>query len=528
MAGFFTFWSASSFLLLKRLVTAAPAEGAAAEQWALLLQEQGIRPERLPLLLADHLGPGLVRQFRGPAVVVPRELWDEASAEIRGGILRHELAHYRHGDMLRNGIARLLTLIHWFNPFSWFALRKWSEASEWLCDLAAFGDAPDGVRRFAESMLAVHEAAPSFVLNRPGFGGGKMTRRARMLQKQLNQPKESPMKKIVVSIILATVALLGVLQISLVPVAAEDEKSERTVELIVEAKNIPNEKAEPKSGGMTAWSAYYIESPDLLTVKALNIVPKSPYMLRVYDVVALEVQGLSEDYAIRGNYTVMPGGKIELGPYGSISVAGTPVESLRQRVVDMLKRILHNRRAEVLSEDAVSVVPDFFVSVQLIRLSDMEQIAGDHRVGPDGYITLGSYGRVYVNGLTVAECREAIEQHLSKSLDAPQVTVEVASMDSKEYYVIVRAPAEDMQVSSFPCTGNDTVLKAISNLKGTIPKNTFDIQHIRPGGANEEPVTTDLKWDEVLLHKSGVGHNKQLLPGDRLILNTRTLGQGVW
>lgn len=103
------------FLLFYRLRTANPVQGEALLQWNELLDEYRLQSRNLPLLLTNQLGPGLVwRSFRGSAILVPRDLWEEATPDVREGILRHELAHYRNGDMVRSGIARLSTpSLHW-------------------------------------------------------------------------------------------------------------------------------------------------------------------------------------------------------------------------------------------------------------------------------------------------------------------------------------------------------------------------------------------------------------------------------
>ena len=49
------------------------------------------------------------------------------------------------------------------------------------------------------------------------------------------------------------------------------------------------------------------------------------------------------------------------------------------------------------------------VSVSLLQASGVQQIAGEHLIGPDGHLNLGIYGSVYVSGLTVDEARLAIE-----------------------------------------------------------------------------------------------------------------------
>src|SRR5262249_54471037 len=57
-------------------------------------------------------------------------LWRQLDSGERLAILRHELAHYRRGDLWKSLVARLLALPHWFNPLAWRAGRRFDEAAE--------------------------------------------------------------------------------------------------------------------------------------------------------------------------------------------------------------------------------------------------------------------------------------------------------------------------------------------------------------------------------------------------------------
>ena len=48
----------------------------------------------------------------------------------------------------------------------------------------------------------------------------------------------------------------------------------------------------------------------------------------------------------------------------------------------------------------------------LAQFRGMQQIRGEHLVRPDGTISLGTYGCVYVAGMTLAQVKMPVEQHL--------------------------------------------------------------------------------------------------------------------
>ena len=255
---------------------------------------------------------------------------------------------------------------------------------------------------------------------------------------------------------------------------------------------------------------YFLEPPDIINVEAIHLAPKAPYRLRVFDIIMIDVLGTPPDEPISGFFAVEPGGLIQLGSgYGSIMVAGMSIEEAEVAITRYLDGSDGNIQVSLISP---------IVSVRLQRMGDMQQIAGNHTIGPDGSITLGSYGRVYVSGLTVNECRDAIELHLSKHLDHPQVAVDIFSYNSKAYYVIFQSSAMGERVLKFPYTGNENVLDAISNTDGLMPNSSKRIWVARPVGNSNKPVILPVDWVDVTAYGKP-DTNYQLLPGDRVFVN---------
>lgn len=249
---------------------------------------------------------------------------------------------------------------------------------------------------------------------------------------------------------------------------------------------------------------YFLEPPDIINVEAIHLAPKPPYRLRVFDVIMVAVLGTPEGEPIDGFFTIEPGGTIQLGgSYGTVNVEGMSIEEAQAAI------------GEHLSVVGRIVAP--IVSVRLQRMGDMQQISGNHTIGPDGYITLGSYGRVYVSGLTINECREAIEFYLSKHLDHPQVAVDIFSYNSKGYYVIFQSSGLGERVYKYPYTGNEHVLDAISNTEGLMPNSSKRMWVARPVGNTHKPVILPVDWVALTAY-ADPSTNYQLLPGDRVFV----------
>ena len=153
------------------------------------------RKPPLELRITDDAGPLLCRRLGGYVLLVPKSLWTSLNEQERQAILRHEIGHFRRGDLWKSIAVRALALPHWFNPFAWFAARRFEEAAEWACDQLAAGDEVSATD-FANTLLKVCESTKSYSLMVPAARGSSVNRRIRRL---LIIPKEdSIMRKFIV------------------------------------------------------------------------------------------------------------------------------------------------------------------------------------------------------------------------------------------------------------------------------------------------------------------------------------------
>jgi len=249
--------------------------------------------------------------------------------------------------------------------------------------------------------------------------------------------------------------------------------------------------------------AYVIEPPDILLVDALRVVPKPPFRIQSFDSLQIIVEGTLLEQPINGLYAVEPGGTIDLGPaYGKVLVGGLSLEEAQDAVFRHLRRILKEPQ----------------VSLTLAQAAGQQQIAGEHLVGPDGTINLGTYGTVYVTGMTLAEAKAAIERHLSAHLDAPLVSVDVFAYNSKVYYIITEGAGFGDNVARFPVTGNETVLDAVSQINGLSKLSSKDVWIARPapsGMGCDQLLPVDI---EAIMKGGATATNYQIMPGDRVFI----------
>jgi polysaccharide biosynthesis/export protein len=200
---------------------------------------------------------------------------------------------------------------------------------------------------------------------------------------------------------------------------------------------------------------------------------------------------------------------------------------------------------KVSMPDYVVEPPDLML-VEVLEALPGRPISGERLVRPDGKISLGFYGDVYVAGLTIPEIKEKIIFHLRKFLtdevlglieidpntngpimgedgkpkivdprDCDRVFVDVTAYNSKNYYVEgdVGSPGR------LPITGNETVLDAIHFAGGLIP--TAAPQNIRlvrpapPGACCEQLLPVNLA---AIISGGDSTTNYQVMPGDRIVV----------
>jgi RNA polymerase sigma factor (sigma-70 family) len=199
-------------------------------------------------------------------------------------------------------------------------------------------------------------------------------------------------------------------------------------------------------------------------------------------------------------------------------------------------------------QDYVIEPPDL-IRVDVLEALPGRPISGERLVRPDGKITLGFYGDVYVAGLTLAEAKAKVVEHLRKYLsddvlgllerdratgdykrddtsrlvrkapgETDRVLLDVIAHNSKNYYVLgdVRHPGR------YPLTGNETVLDALNDAGGLPPSaSPQDIRLVRPappGACCEQVLPVDLA---ALTDGGDPTTNDQLMPGDRLIVQSK-------
>lgn len=186
------------------------------------------------------------------------------------------------------------------------------------------------------------------------------------------------------------------------------------------------------------------------------------------------------------------------------------------------------------------VEPPDLIRVEVLEALPARPITGERLVRPDGKISLGYYGELYVAGLTATEIKAKAVTHLRKFLSdealglrvdeedgsqrkvepgaTDRVFVEVVAYNSKVYYVQGDVPAPGRIVM----TGNETVLDALNYAGGLMPTaDPANIRLVRPAEsiANDGDRAAVLPVDyEAIVKRGDTTTNYQIFAGDRIVV----------
>jgi polysaccharide export outer membrane protein len=237
----------------------------------------------------------------------------------------------------------------------------------------------------------------------------------------------------------------------------------------------------------------------------------------------------------RGNTSLRRLARIALVPVALWVFAGCQTVKVSE---ESLAKTDMGREKEMRSQPDYVVGPPDLIQIEVLEALPGRPIGGERLVRPDGTITLGFYGNIYVAGLTLKEIKEKVIIHLRKYVtdeslgliaedqethtalyvapaDSDRVFVDVASFNSQVYYVLgdVNSPGR------LPLTGSETVLDALQFAGGLDPNASVNnIRLVRPAPpGSSEPQLLPVNI-AAIMQAGDTTTNYQLMPGDRIFV----------
>jgi bla regulator protein BlaR1 len=123
--------------------------------------------------------------FIRPRLLLPAGLTERFSLHELRYVFLHELGHVKRGDIPMNWLAMVPLILHWFNPFVWYAVNRMRVDGEVACDALALSYAQETERQpYGQTIIKLveHFSRPAVA---PGLLGilennHQMKRRIRM------------------------------------------------------------------------------------------------------------------------------------------------------------------------------------------------------------------------------------------------------------------------------------------------------------------------------------------------------------
>jgi polysaccharide export outer membrane protein len=188
--------------------------------------------------------------------------------------------------------------------------------------------------------------------------------------------------------------------------------------------------------------------------------------------------------------------------------------------------------------------PDILLIRALPSVTDpvRQPLDGQHLVRPDGSLSLGVYGDIYVAGLKLEEIKDVVARAILARIQGaqkpdekpdPKITVDsiklglqvdVVAYNSKVYYIITDGGGYGEQVFRIPATGNETVLDALGQIYGlpaVASKKKIWVARATPDGS-PHPLILPVDWRGIT-QLGSAATNYQLYPGDRIYVQSNAL-----
>ncbi len=252
-------------------------------EWSVLLEdlmeEQHLR-RRIKLLQSSRIKAAITVGVFNPTIVIPSDTkrWTD---QLRRLVLSHELAHVKRWDTLIETFALLATVVYWFNPLVWFAVKQLRIERERDCDNAVLsaGARPSD---YAELLMNIasdlgDSAKPVWQLSTISQSSNLKDRLMSILNQKINRKRGSRRSAIVTgALVLALV--LPISTSGLWNVKAQEKEKQSSELKEKEAQEKAQKEAEMKEKEKALKEYKVIKKGEKVEKKQLSAEEKSELM----------------------------------------------------------------------------------------------------------------------------------------------------------------------------------------------------------------------------------------------------------
>ena len=174
-----------------------------------LKAEMGIS-RNVSLLHCEGIGSPVMLGFIKPVVLLTTTALAEDELCF---ILKHELVHFKRGDLFFKALVLLATAIHWFNPVVYMIAKAINAQCELSCDAEIVQSSDDDTRqRYSETIIAVVRYQSKFkTALSTTFYGGKKGMKNRITSIMTTSKKKATLGSMALALGLVSVLTIGTL-----------------------------------------------------------------------------------------------------------------------------------------------------------------------------------------------------------------------------------------------------------------------------------------------------------------------------
>ncbi|MDQ2085823.1 M56 family metallopeptidase [Herbivorax sp. ANBcel31] len=165
---------------------------------------------KIPVIIQGHIKTPAIYGVFAPKLLIHFDAVKILSTDEMRHVILHELCHYKGRDVLMSMFQLILNIVHWFNPFIWYAFKKINEDREPVCDQMVLSYLKSKERKsYAKTLLKIlrYFSENYWVYNTTNMSMGRLSSMEWRL-KLINTMKKGSFKT--GNFVLILVILLGV------------------------------------------------------------------------------------------------------------------------------------------------------------------------------------------------------------------------------------------------------------------------------------------------------------------------------
>ena len=146
----FHIWRYIRFSLMVKRWSETIDDGATLSNFRSIMEEKGLKNKKIELRVCNFISTSMLLGFFRPMILLPDKVLDADELEL---VFRHELTHYKRGDVFVKLLSVFALSLNWFNPAVYIMSAEMQADCEASCDEAVLADVGGENRQFYAELI---------------------------------------------------------------------------------------------------------------------------------------------------------------------------------------------------------------------------------------------------------------------------------------------------------------------------------------------------------------------------------------